>query len=114
VFDHDVAALSRLFTEDLVFHVRGPLPSAGDHRGVEGFLGALGTLFELTGGDIKLEQLACFAEDSWGVEWEQAHFTRNGRTLEARDAFVYRFEGGRIAEIWLLSAAPAESAAFWS
>ncbi len=97
----------------MIFHVRGPLPCAGDHSGVDGFLGALGTIFELTDGDVKLEQLLCVGEGRWAAEWEQAVFGRNGRTLEAKDAFIYRFEGGRIAEIWMLSAAPAGSESFW-
>lgn len=114
VFSHDRDKLAELFTADLAFHVRGPLPIAGDHTGVDGFLGAMGTLFELTGGNIKLEQLFCAGLGDWAVEWEQATFTLDGRTAEARDAFVYRFDGTRIAEIWLLSAAPPEHASFWS
>ncbi len=113
VFEHDRDTLTDVFTENIEFHVRGPLPCAGDHSGVDGFLGALGTIFELTDGDMKLEQLCCVAEGEWGVEWEQAVFGRHGRTLEARDAFIYRFEDGRIAEIWMLSAAPAASGTFW-
>lgn len=114
VFDQDAAALARIFTDDVVFHVRGPVPNAGDHHGVDGFLGALGVFFALTDGNIKLDQLACLAAEDWALEWEQAEFTRNGSTLQSRDAFVYRFEAGRIAELWLLSAAPAETASFWA
>lgn len=113
VFENDRDALAEMFTEDMSFHVRGPLPCAGDHTGVGGFLGALSTIFELTSGDVKLEQLLCVAEGGWAAEWEHAVFGRNGRTLEAKDAFVYRFENGRIAEIWMLSAAPAGSESFW-
>jgi ketosteroid isomerase-like protein len=114
VFENDRDALAKIFTEDMTFHVRGLLPCAGDHSGVDGFLGALGTIFELTGGDVKLEQLLCVAEDGWAAEWEQAVFGRKGATLEANDAFIYRFEDGRIAEIWMLSAAPAGSESFWN
>lgn len=113
VFENDRDALAEMFTEDMEFHVRGPLPCAGDHSGVDGFLGALGTIFELTEGDVKLEQLFCIVDGEWGVEWEQAVFGRDGRTLEAKDAFIYQFEHGRIAEIWMLSAAPNGSQSFW-
>src|SRR5687767_2001280 len=101
VFENDREALSELFTGDLAFRVRGPLPCAGDHTGVDGFLGALGTIFELTDGDVKLEQLFCLAGGNWAAEWERAVLGRNGRTLETEDAFIYRFDGGRIAEIWM-------------
>jgi ketosteroid isomerase-like protein len=113
VFENDRAALADLFTEDVAFHVRGPLPRAGDHTGVDGFLGVLGTIFELTDGDVKLEQLFCIADGRWAAEWEYAVLGRNGRTLETNNAFVYRFEGGRIAELWMICAAQAASESFW-
>ena len=50
----------------MTFHVRGPLPRPGDHQGVDGFLGALGAIFELTDGDVKIEQLFCIAEGDVG------------------------------------------------
>lgn len=113
VFEHDRAALAEVFTEDLEFHMRGPLPRAGDHRGIDGFLDALGAVFELTGGDVKIEQLFCAAEGSWAAEWEHAVLGRNGATLETKNAFIYRFDDGRIAEMWMICAAPAGSEAFW-
>ena len=48
------------------FHVRGPLPRPGDHTGVDGFLEALGAIFELTDGDVKIEQLFCNADGALG------------------------------------------------
>ena len=114
VFARDVDALREIFTDDMTFHVRGPLPRPGDHAGVEGFLGALGAIFELTGGDVRISQLALLAEGDWATEWEHAVLGRNGRTLEAKNAFVYRFEAGRIAEMWMICTAPAGSEAFWN
>lgn len=113
VFDYDQQTLAELFSEDIVFHVRGPLPCAGDHTGVDGFLGALGTLFRLTDGDVKLQQLFCLAEGPWAAEWEDVVYGRDGRRLETKDVFLYRFDGDRIAEIWMLDAAPPDSASFW-
>lgn len=57
VFENDRDALADVFTEDIELHMRGPLPRPGDHHGVDGFLGALGAIFDLTGGDVKIEQL---------------------------------------------------------
>ena len=114
IFGHDRDKLTTLFTDDLAFHVRGALPIAGDYTGVDGLLGALGTMFELTGGNIKLEQLFCVGTGDWAAEWEHASLTVDGRVLDINNAFVYRFEGDRIAEMWFLSAAPADSASFWA
>ena len=114
IIENDRETLSRIFTDDMVFHGRGPIPFAGDHHGADGLLAALGTVFELTDGDVKLEQLFCLADDEWGAEWERAVFGRNGRTLEMNDSFVYRFDNGRIREMWFIAAGPAEAASFWA
>ena len=39
IFDQDHDALAKIFTDDLVFHLRGPHPMAGDHAGLGGLLG---------------------------------------------------------------------------
>lgn len=115
VFAQDHDTLAKLFTDDLVFHFRAPHPMAGDHAGVGGFLGVLGALFEATGGDIRLDQQFCLATDGWAAEWEVAELGRNGTTLESRNAFVYRFDGDRIAEMWMfVGADPVLAEAFFS
>jgi ketosteroid isomerase-like protein len=114
IVENDRETLTRIFTDDMVFHGRGPVPFAGDHSGVDGLLAALRTVFDLTGGDVKLERLFCLADDEWGAEWEHAIFGRNGRTLEMQDSFIYRFDDGRIQEMWFIAAGPAEAASFWA
>jgi ketosteroid isomerase-like protein len=105
----DKKVLAECFTEDMAFHVRGPLPRVGDHRGVEGFLGVIGPI----SGDVKLEQQFAIADEGWAVEWERAVFGRNGRTLDTHNAFIYRFEDGRIAEMWMIGAGPEGSESFF-
>ena len=97
--DHDT--LAKLFTDDLVFHFRGPHPAAGDHAGLGGLLGVIGSFIEATNGDIQLDQLFCVGTDGWAAEWEHATLGRNGKTMESNNSFVYRFEGDRIAEMWM-------------
>ena|SRR5947207_4368482 len=113
IFENDQKTLGEVFADDLAFHVRGPLPTPGDYTGVDGFLATVGTIFERTGGDVKIEQLCCLADDEWATEWEHAVLQRNGATLEAENAFVYRFRDGRIAEMWMICTAPLEASAFW-
>lgn len=115
IFEQDRETLAGIFTDDLAFHLRGPFAKAGDHSGVDGLLDVLGTLFELTGGDIKLEQLFCVGVDGWAAEWERAVLGRRGKTLESHNAFVYRFAGDRIAEMWMfLGASPERAAPFFA
>jgi ketosteroid isomerase-like protein len=106
VFENDRTTLAGVFSPDLALHVRGPLPTPGDHVGVDGFLQTIGTIFELTGGDVKIEQLTCLADGQWATEWEHAVMGRNGATLDVNNAFVYRFVDGLIAEMWMICAAP--------
>ncbi len=110
----DAATLAEIFTEDMLFHVRGTFPGVGDHRGVNGFLNVIGNISEITKGDVKLDQLFAIADGDWAAEWERGVFGRDGKTLEQYDAFIYRFEEGRIAEMWMLSAGKPENAAFFA
>jgi ketosteroid isomerase-like protein len=116
IFEQDHDTLAKIFTDDLVFHFRAPHPAmAGDHDGLGGFLDVLGWMFEATGGDIQLEQQFCIGTDGWAAEWEHATLGRNGKRLESRNAFVYRFEKDRIAEMWMfVGALPDEAEAFFS
>ena len=110
IFNQDHDTLAKIFTDDLVFHLRGPDPMAGDHAGVGGLLGVIGGWFEATNGQIELDQQFCLGADGWAAEWEHATLRRNGNTLESRNAFVYRFEGDRIAEMWMFLGAPRDEA----
>ena len=102
VFTQDHDALAKIFTDDLVFHLRGPHPLAGDHDGLGGFLSVLGSIFEMTDGQIELDTKICLASDGWATEFEHATLgNHRGQTVESRNAFVYRFEGERIAEMWM-------------
>lgn len=112
--DGDAATLSEIFTEDMVFHVRGTLPSVGDHRGASGFLSVIGSIVEITKGDLKLDQQFAIADGDWATEWERAIFGRDGKTLEQYNSFVYRFEDGRIAEMWMIGAGKPEDVAFFA
>ncbi|HET7488874.1 MAG TPA: nuclear transport factor 2 family protein [Acidimicrobiales bacterium] len=101
ILGQDHATLAGIFTDDFVFHLRGPHEAAGDHDGLGGLLGVLGGLVEATGGDIDLDQKFCVGADGWAAEWEHATLGRNGGKLESDNAFVYRFDGSRIAEMWM-------------
>jgi ketosteroid isomerase-like protein len=101
IFTQDHDTLAKIFSDDFVFHLRGPDPLAGDHAGLGGFLGVVGSWFEATNGQIELDQQFCVGADGWAAEWEHATLRRKGRTMESRNAFVYRFDDDRIVEMWM-------------
>ena len=71
----------------------------------------VGSWLDATDGQIQLEQQFCVGTDGWAAEWEHATLGRKGKTLESRNAFVYRFEGDQIAEMWMFLGAEREVAA---
>jgi ketosteroid isomerase-like protein len=113
IFNQDHDTLAKIFTDDLVFHLRGAHPMTGEHAGLGGLLGVIGSFFEATNGQIELDQQFCVGTDGWAAEWEHATLGRKGKTLESHNAFVYRFEDDRIAEMWMfLGALPEAGEAF--
>jgi ketosteroid isomerase-like protein len=115
IVEQDKDTLSGIFTADFVFHLRGPYDLAGDHDGVDGLLDVLGSVFAATNRDVRLDQQFCVGTDGWAAEFEHAVLGRNGRTLHSDNAFVYRFDGDRIAEMWMyLGASPDDAAEFFA
>ena len=52
--------------------------------------------------EIELDTKICLASDGWATEFEHATLgNQKGESAESRNAFVYRFEGDRIAEMWM-------------
>jgi ketosteroid isomerase-like protein len=115
IFDGDRDTLSSIFADDFTFHLRAPIDTAGDHAGVDGLLAAIGAIFEATNGDVKLEQQFCIGTGGWAAEWEHAVLGRHGKTLESDNAFIYRFTGDKIAEMWMfVGADPGQAATFFA
>jgi ketosteroid isomerase-like protein len=114
VLGGDRATLEEVFTDDLTFHYRGPYPEPGDYAGVSGVTEVIGAIVKATNGDIDLHQLFCVATDGWVTEWEHAVLAREGRRLESDNAFVYRFDHDRIAEMWMFIGAPPGSESFFA
>ena len=116
IFDQDHDTLARTFTDDLVFHLRGPAPMQGDHAGLGGLLEVFGAVFEMTGGRITLDTKFVIGADGWAAEYEHSTLGRPGdaETIESCNSFVYRFEGDRIAEMWMyLGVLPEAAEAFF-
>lgn len=115
VLQQDRETLGSIFTDDFVFHFRGQRALTGDHAGVDGFLRVLGSIFEATNGDVDLAQQFCIAADGWATEWEHATLGRNGKKLHSQNSFIYRFDDGQIAEMWMfIGALPDDVEAFFA
>jgi ketosteroid isomerase-like protein len=96
----DMEAVSDLFADDIVWHVGGRGPLAGDYRGKDEVLGFLAKTMELTGGTFRLEIHDVLANDEHVTALLVARGEREGKTLEDRQAHVLHVKGGKVTEYW--------------
>jgi hypothetical protein len=103
LFGRDRSTLSTLLTADVALHIRGALTN-GDFHGVDGVLDGFEGVIGLVD-DVEIERVFCMTSGCWVAEFERATLHRNGSALQSSNAFIYRFDGDRIAELWLLAGA---------
>ena len=109
----DVAALERLYREDIVWHVSGRGPQSGDHRGRDAVLTYLASVGEnVERFDASLEEVLVGDERIAFVMRAQAR--RAGRTLDATYILLARLEGGHVAELWSTALDQHAVDAFWA
>jgi YbgC/YbaW family acyl-CoA thioester hydrolase len=98
----DLAAVEELLAEDVVWHVPGTSPIAGDYRGRDAVTGYFRRRRELAGGAIRIDKAGEAHHDEALVQLADGRAPLGGRDVVWRTAGVYRVAGGRIAEAWLV------------
>lgn len=99
----DMDTLRGLFAEDIVWHVPGRSPLAGDHRGVDAVLQYFGQSIERSGGTFGVEVHDVLANDEHVVGLQIATAQRDGKSLEDRGALIFHARDGKIQEVWQLT-----------
>ena len=98
----DMGTLGQVLDRDVVYHVPGRSPLAGDYRGQEEVIGRFfGRIFELTGGTFQVELHDSVANDQHAISLFTARGQRDGRTLEQRSTLVFHARDGKLVEAWL-------------
>lgn len=97
-----LAAVEELLAEDVVWHVPGSSPIAGDHRGREAVIGYFRLRRELAGGAIRITKEGEAHHEEALVQLADGRARLGGREVAWRTAGVYRVAEGRIAEAWLV------------
>ena len=110
----DVRAIADLLADDVVFHVPGRSPNAGDHRGRHGVLAFLARAAHVTGGTLALELRDVAAGREHVLALARYTASRDGKQLDNRLCHVLRLEGGRIAESWFFTGDQDAVDAFWN
>lgn len=112
----DVPAVLARFTPDLVFHVAGDGPLAGEQKGHDGLLAVLGSGRETSGGTQRFEVRNVFADADHAVAHVRETATRasDGAALDVEEVHLVRLDAdGLIAEFWDIPADPDAHDAFF-
>lgn len=109
----DMATLSDLFADDVVWHAQGRNQLAGTFHGKEEVFASFQKVFELTGGTFKLDIHAVLADDEHAVVLTRATGEREGRKLDDNSVQVFHISDGKVTEQWLHPGDVYASDEFW-
>lgn len=101
--------VAELLAEDIVWHVPGRSPIAGDHRGKEAVLAYFRLRREIADASMQMHDRGGLSDGEAVVRLVDGTATIGGEERRWRTAGVYRVEAGHIAEVWLV---PLDLAAF--
>ena len=110
----DMAAVSDLLSDDIVWHSGGSNVLTGDYAGKEAVLDFFSLLMRESGGTFRNDVHDMLANDEHGVALVTASATRGGKSLEGHVVHVFHISGGKIAEFWSIPERQGVFDDFWS
>jgi 2'-5' RNA ligase len=102
-------SLRDVLTDDVVWHVPGTSPIAGEHRGVDAVLEYMDTRRRMTDSTFRVTVHGTAMIAGRVVQLAGGEAVRDGREVRWETVGVFRVVEGRIAECWLV---PFDQAAF--
>jgi uncharacterized protein len=111
----DLSTLQNQFmADDIVWHIAGTGPLAGDYEGVAQVMGVLGKIAELSGGTVRPELHDVLVSNDHTVALSTIRAQRAGQQLQLNVVHVIHSANGKATEVWTSSSDPAAAAEFWS
>jgi len=111
----DLGALQdQFFAADIVWHVAGTGPLAGDYEGAAQVMGLLGKISALSGGTVRPQLHDVLVSTDHTVALTTIRAERAGKQLQLNLVHVIHADNGKTTEIWTHSSDPAAAAEFWS
>jgi len=104
----------QFFAENVVWHVAGTGPLAGDYEGAAQVIGQLGKISALTDAAVKPLVHDVLVSNDHTVVLVTISAERAGKQLQLKLVHVIHAENGKATEVWTHSADPAGAAQFWS
>ena len=96
----DWEAVGALLADEVGYHEPGEEDHSGDFKGRDEVVALLQRLVAVTEGSFQLEPEAFMNLDHHSAVVVRWWAEREGRRSEGRELAVYRFEDGKIAEVW--------------
>jgi ketosteroid isomerase-like protein len=97
----DFEGFLALHTDDVVMHVPGDSPLAGDHKGREGVAAVFQKEMSMLDGPPEFMRHDDLGSDDHAVSLVIQTLSRNGRTLQARQTIVAHVRDGMFCEVWI-------------
>ena len=94
------ALLTEFLSPDVVWHVPGRGPLAGDHAGLEAVGAHFGRVAELSGSTHRVEVHDVVGNDSHVVVLHAARAERNGKRLDLNALHLFHVRDGKVIEAW--------------
>jgi ketosteroid isomerase-like protein len=111
----DIGVLKdQYFADNVVWHVAGTGPLAGDYQGAAQVMSVLGRIAEMSGGTVRPELHDVLVSNDHTVALTTIRAERAGKQLQLNLVHVIHAENGKATEIWTHSSDPAGAAQFWS
>jgi ketosteroid isomerase-like protein len=95
----DLDTVMTLFADDIVWHVPGRSPIAGEYHGKDGVLAFFGKLMEETGGTFRLSVHDVAATDRHALAIIDGHAERHGKSYDFHAIHVWHLRDGK-AEVF--------------
>jgi ketosteroid isomerase-like protein len=110
----DFATVSATFADDIVWHQPGGNRFSGDHQGSAAVGELIGGMMTVSEGTFTLRRSAPVMVNgsivAAPVRWTAK---RSGAEMDCVGVDLMRVADGKVAEVWLFTADPAEEDAFW-
>ena len=111
----DMNALrDQFFAPNIVWHIAGTGPLAGDYEGVGQVMGLLGKIAALCSGPIQPALHDVLASPDHTVALTTINAERAGKQIQLNLVHIIHAENGKATEVWTSSSDPAAAAEFWS
>ena len=110
----DMATLTELFSENIVWHVPGNNLISGEHRGRDAVFAFFGQIAQLSGGTYQVKLHDALANDEHAVALARVTGSRQGKQIEILDVAVYHISDGKVTEAWSFADDQRAEDEFWS